>query len=375
MIRFGYFGLLLLALGPCVQHGYASSFGFSVNINFGAGQAVRDGAGVFDDRIWNNLDANTVDRPLPLLTDRFGRTDQSPASLVWSASAVGRVDQITSNDPDDVRLLQGFLESPSKITLQNLDQIVPNRRVPATYSLILYTFGGRDRQAGRYTVNGRSVDHIDTALFDGDFRAGINGNVLVFNNLVGPLLTIDTEGWGPINAMSLIYCRPGDVDGNGTVDVDDLETINEAVRVGDGDLNYDINLDLTVDFQDVMSWIKCSKGTCVGDVNLDGVFDSGDLVQLFQVGIYESDEVAKWTSGDWNGDFKFDSSDLLVAFQEGCYEAADAFAIDASCLADVAANQLSAIPEPTSAGLMGCGSLLWLAACRRCSRRGRSLST
>ena len=80
------------------------------------------------------------------------------------------------------------------------------------------------------------------------------------------------------------------------------------------------NIDLKIDFNDVMGWIKWSKGTCIGDVNLDGAFDSTDLVQLFQQGLYETGQEATWTSGDWNGDFKFDSSDLLLAFQEGCYE-------------------------------------------------------
>jgi hypothetical protein len=367
MICLRVFCLFICSL-VIVRQGYASSFGFSVNINFGAEQPVREGAGVFGDRIWNNFQVPTDDRPVPVFADRLGTVGQSPANISWAAPQLGRTDRVQTNDPNDAAMMRGFLESPSVITLRNLDQVVLNRRVPLNYSLILYTFGGRAGAQGQYTVNGITQDHIDSALFDGDFRAGLNGNVLIFNNLNLPNLTIETEGWGPINAMRLIYCRPGDVDGNGTVDVDDLEILNEAVRVGDGELNYDINLDLMVDFQDVMSWIKCSKGTCVGDVNLDGVFDSGDLVQLFQVGIYESGGTAKWTSGDWTGDFKFDSSDLLLAFQEGCYEAGDAFAIDGSCLAEVASAQLTAIPEPSSAGLLGCAALLWLAGDRR--RRG-----
>jgi hypothetical protein len=59
-----------------------------------------------------------------------------------------------------------------------------------------------------------------------------------------------------------------------------------------------------------------------GDANRDGVFDSTDMVQVFQCGEYE-DEVADnstWEEGDWNGDGDFNSSDLVMAFQTGLYE-------------------------------------------------------
>ncbi|MFC1758513.1 lamin tail domain-containing protein [Planctomycetota bacterium] len=55
----------------------------------------------------------------------------------------------------------------------------------------------------------------------------------------------------------------------------------------------------------------------IGDANLDGVFDSADLIQIFQLGRYEDDTStdADWASGDWNGDGKFDSTDFVFAFQ------------------------------------------------------------
>ena len=63
-----------------------------------------------------------------------------------------------------------------------------------------------------------------------------------------------------------------------------------------------------------------------GDANLDGSFDSTDLVVVFQAGEYE-DEVtgnSTWEEGDWNGDSEFDSGDLVRAFQAGHYELAAA---------------------------------------------------
>jgi hypothetical protein len=59
----------------------------------------------------------------------------------------------------------------------------------------------------------------------------------------------------------------------------------------------------------------------IGDANGDGVFDSSDLVEVFQAGKYEKTDgaFANWQEGDWSGDGRFDSSDLLLAFQSNAY--------------------------------------------------------
>ena len=59
--------------------------------------------------------------------------------------------------------------------------------------------------------------------------------------------------------------------------------------------------------------------TDFGDANLDGVFNSSDLVSIFQAGEYEDESTnnSNWNEGDWNGDGEFDSSDLILAFQAG----------------------------------------------------------
>ncbi len=58
-----------------------------------------------------------------------------------------------------------------------------------------------------------------------------------------------------------------------------------------------------------------------GDANLDGRFDSADLVRLFQIGEYE-DAIAQnstWADGDWNGDREFNSRDFVFAMTLGTY--------------------------------------------------------
>ena len=70
--------------------------------------------------------------------------------------------------------------------------------------------------------------------------------------------------------------------------------------------------------------IKGILATSFGDSNLDGIFNSSDLVQVFQNGKYEEGLVgsAGWEDGDWNGDGVFSSNDLVLVFQEGGYIAA-----------------------------------------------------
>jgi hypothetical protein len=60
-----------------------------------------------------------------------------------------------------------------------------------------------------------------------------------------------------------------------------------------------------------------------GDATLDGRFNSGDLVQIFQQGKYENGipHSALWGDGDWDGDGMFTTSDLVLAFTFGQYSA------------------------------------------------------
>ena len=52
-------------------------------------------------------------------------------------------------------------------------------------------------------------------------------------------------------------------------------------------------------------------GTSPGDANLDSVFDSGDLVEVFRAGEYRRPDrwQLHWSEGDWNCDGEFDTGD------------------------------------------------------------------
>jgi uncharacterized membrane protein len=114
----------------------------------------------------------------------------------------------------------------------------------------------------------------------------------------------------------------GDFDGDEVLDVDDLDELSKAIRSADTNLQYDIDYSSVVDSLDYQIWVTDLKGTWIGDANLDGEFNSSDLVAVFEVGQYE-DAIAgnsSWAAGDWNGDAEFNTSDLVLAFQDGGYE-------------------------------------------------------
>ena len=94
-----------------------------------------------------------------------------------------------------------------------------------------------------------------------------------------------------------------------------------------------------VTYDQAVWMIKTIIGTHFGDANLDGGFDTSDLVQVFQVGEYEDgiDENSTWGDGDWTGDGDFGTADLVVAFQDGGFSAAANSAQNQHSDGDVAA--------------------------------------
>ena len=70
-----------------------------------------------------------------------------------------------------------------------------------------------------------------------------------------------------------------------------------------------------IDEKDLHLWIKEVKQTWIGDANLDGAFNSSDLVTVFAAGGYEDTFAVDsgWSEGVWNGDGAFSASDLAAA--------------------------------------------------------------
>lgn len=115
----------------------------------------------------------------------------------------------------------------------------------------------------------------------------------------------------------------GDFDGNGNLDIRDLDLLSQRIHGNQGwNPLFDLDDDGSINETDRRIWIDQVFGTYFGDANLDGEFNSSDLVTVFSADEYE-DNVAmnsSWAEGDWNGDREFDSGDLVLAFTAGGYE-------------------------------------------------------
>ncbi|MCA9215565.1 MAG: hypothetical protein KDB27_21015 [Planctomycetales bacterium] len=101
----------------------------------------------------------------------------------------------------------------------------------------------------------------------------------------------------------------------------DIDALCATVHGDNNSLEYDLNSDGSVDVADHAHLVEKVMGISYGDANVDGIFDSKDLVLIFQAGEYEDNVSSNsgWAEGDWNCDGEFDTSDLVVAFQNGRY--------------------------------------------------------
>lgn len=139
----------------------------------------------------------------------------------------------------------------------------------------------------------------------------------------------------------------GDFDGDGLLTAVDIDLLSAAVRDASGDLSFDLDGSGSVDAADRNVWVVDLKGTWFGDANLDGEFNTSDLVSVFQQGFFEQPVDAGWGAGDWNGDNRFGSGDFVAAFTGGGFEQGPRSAV-------------MAVPEPASILLfmLGCAVVL-----------------
>ncbi len=127
----------------------------------------------------------------------------------------------------------------------------------------------------------------------------------------------------------------GDFDQNGIFDIVDIDLLSDAVAAGSHQIAFDLNGDTLVDEADIHVWVHDLKNTWLGDADLDGQFDSSDLVAVLEAGKYEQNADASWAQGDWNGDRHFGTKDLVAALTDGGYEMGPRGAV-------------TVVPEPTS---------------------------
>ena len=136
-------------------------------------------------------------------------------------------------------------------------------------------------------------------------QVGNSGRFIRNNNFVFSLIGLD-----------------GDFNQDSVLDAQDIDQLVAQIQSGQYDGEFDSNNDGQLNSQDLTNWVHQVKGTWIGDANLDGEFNTGDLVTVFQAGHFE-DGIAMnsgWEQGDFNGDQEVDTGDLVAAFQDGGFE-------------------------------------------------------
>ncbi|MEZ6116336.1 MAG: hypothetical protein R3C28_07155 [Pirellulaceae bacterium] len=144
-----------------------------------------------------------------------------------------------------------------------------------------------------FSLDGNSVEQVTHLHFDSTMRyhfTKVRGGIVFTAN--------DQE----LFVLSLL----GDLDGDEVRDASDIDLFTQSLRSNSADSYFDLNTDTVVDMADHQFLIETVLGTYFGDANLDGEFNSSDLVAIFEVGEYEDTILnnSGWADGDWNGGWR-----------------------------------------------------------------------
>ena len=128
----------------------------------------------------------------------------------------------------------------------------------------------------------------------------------------------------------LDFDEMGDFNVDGSLDVSDIDLLTRQILSDVFDEQFDINRDGMLNSDDRTFWLSNLISAPFGDSDLDGHFNSFDLVKVFRAAKYETNEPASWSEGDWDGNGRFDNGDLVTAFQAAEYETGFAARIEDS---------------------------------------------
>src|SRR5690606_11142952 len=123
---------------------------------------------------------------------------------------------------------------------------------------------------------------------------GLIDELAIYNSLLSPerILAHYQAGLG----QTVI---PGDFNGNGQLDAPDIDDLTTQSAGGTNPAAYDLNSDALVNDADVRVWIRDLFNSWVGDADLNGEFNSTDLVAVLASGAYEADVASVWSTGDF----------------------------------------------------------------------------
>ena len=356
------------------REAFVSRFGDTARIANGS-NGQQGLAGEFANRLGNGGETITVTNASNELIQQFRYEDEAdwPARADGLGSSLEVIDFTTDyNDPNTWQASRAFGGSPGRAGEQFasgivINELLANNTLPAIDQVELYNSSDQTITIANWYLSDSGTNPLkyqfsaDTAPINSNSYLIINETTLGFgfkgdNSDDIYLIEADSEGhpvrfadsvvFGPTPSDTSIGRWPngtgafvnqqetswgqtnrggptlaGDFDLDGTVSITDVDSLRDAILTANPHVDFDLNGDSAIDRQDLTFMIESILGTHFGDANLDGLFNSSDLVLAFQAGEYEDDVETNsdWSEGDWNCDGDFSSSDLVLAFQSGSY--------------------------------------------------------
>jgi hypothetical protein len=166
-------------------------------------------------------------------------------------------------------------------------------------------------------------------------------------------------GQAVLDSYQSLLLHRGDVDASGTTNAADVGAL--YAHFGSHDWLSDINSDGVVNSADVLSLVTQVFRSAMGDFNLDGIVDNSDY--LLWKSHYGSGSL--FTEGDANLDGHVDAADYTIWREY--------LGFHVPALAAGAGSQ-TAVPEPTSIGLLG-WCMAWIVGFLGRRRGARSQAT
>jgi hypothetical protein len=185
-----------------------------------------------------------------------------------------------------------------------------------------FGFRGNDNDDARLVAadpGGRPTRFADYV----EFPAAQNGvSFGRWPNGTGELLPMRSVTFGGENSGPLVGL-PGDLNQDLVLSAEDIDFLCRNLHDPQPDNAADVDGNGTIDQDDLIMLVVDLMHSAIGDANLDGLFNSSDLVLIFAAGQYEDPLVGNstWETGDWNCDGDFTSSDLVFALQNSEYAA------------------------------------------------------
>lgn len=162
---------------------------------------------------------------------------------------------------------------------------------------LYYTTDGSDPRLPGGAPNPNAIEY-DGTLVPIDDSVDLRARTLVDGRWSG--LTI-TE-------LSRVDGLRGDMNGDGIVDVSDIDAVASAIRTGSEENAFDLNRDDVVDQLDMDYLVESVLNTKRGDTNLDGQVDFIDFLAL---ATNFGEEEKRWSDGNFGADVAVDFKDFL----------------------------------------------------------------